>query len=99
MSRAGDLARLSTKERLQLLRFVTSFAWSDLAVSASERACVHRLVGRLRLTPEEGREVEAWLQSPPLEDDVDPTDIPHEHRRLFLDAVREMVESDGDVSP
>ena len=99
MTRAADLARLSPKERLQLLRFVTSFAWSDLDVTAGERAYVHRLVSRLHLTPEEALEVEGWLKLPPSEDDVDPTTIPREHRRLFLDAVREMVGADGEASP
>lgn len=98
MTRAKELARLSSSERLQLLRFVTSFAWSDLAITAGERAYVHRLVERLHLAPEEVQRVEGWLKSPPPEDEVDPTTIPREHRQIFLDAVREMVEADGDVS-
>ena len=99
MTRAQDLARLSPVERLQLLRFVTSTAWSDLAVRDGERAYVHRLVSRLHLTPEEALQVEGWLKSPPNEDDVDPTTIPHEHRTLFLDAIREMLVADGEASP
>lgn len=98
MTRAEELSRLSPRERLQLLRFVTSLAWSDLAITAGERAYVYRLVSRLRLTAEEAREVEGWLRVPPPEDDVDPTAIRHEHRRLFIDTLREMVESDGEVS-
>ena len=98
MTRAEELSRLSPRERLQLLRFVTSVAWSDLAVTAGERAYVHRLVSRLRLTVEEAREVEGWLKVPPSEDDVDPTAIPSEHRLLFIDTLREMIASDGEVS-
>jgi uncharacterized tellurite resistance protein B-like protein len=98
MTRAEELSRLSPRERLQLLRFVTSLAWSDLAITAGERAYVQRLVSRLRLTAEEAREVEGWLKVPPSEDDVDPTTIPSEHRMLFIDTLREMVESDGEVS-
>jgi uncharacterized tellurite resistance protein B-like protein len=99
MTRAKDLSRLNPSERLKLLRFVTSCAWSDLDVTAGERAYVHRLVSRLHITPEEALEVEGWLKFPPNEDDVDPTTIPHEHRQLFLDAVREMVGADGEASP
>jgi uncharacterized tellurite resistance protein B-like protein len=99
MTRAQDLARLSPAERLRLLRFVTAIAWSDLAVRDGERAYVHRLVSRLHLTPEEALQVEGWLKSPPNEDEVDPTTIPHEHRSLFLDAVREMLAADGNASP
>jgi hypothetical protein len=99
MTRAEDLARLNPAERLRLLRFVISFAWSDLTITAGERAYVHRLVSRLRLTPEEAVQVDGWLQRPPSEDEVDPATIPHEHRQVFLDAVREMIASDGDTTP
>jgi hypothetical protein len=99
MAPAEDLARLSPTERMRLLRFVASFAWSDLTITAGERAFLHRLVSRVRLTPEEARQVEGWLQSPPTEDEVDPATIPREHRALFLDAVREMIASDGDTTP
>lgn len=99
MAATSDLDSLSRGERLQLLRFVTSFAWADLEISPEERAFVHRLVARLRLDPEEAREVEGWLRVPPPPDDVDPASVPHEHRQVFLDVVREMVGSDGAITP
>jgi uncharacterized tellurite resistance protein B-like protein len=99
MTSISNLDRLSRGERMQLLRFVTSFAWADLTISAGERAYVHRLVSRLHLDPEEARSVEGWLQVPPAPDDVDPTDVPPEHRQLFISAVRQMVEADGEISP
>jgi hypothetical protein len=49
-----------------------------------------------RLSPHERLQL---LKLPPNEDDVDPTAIPHEHRLLFLAAVREMSGAGGDVSP
>ncbi len=82
MTRNEDLARLDPTERLRLLRFVTSVAWSDLKITAGERAYVLRLVSCLHLTPEEAVKVEGWLKSPPNEDEVDPTTIPRQHRRL-----------------
>jgi uncharacterized tellurite resistance protein B-like protein len=99
MTRNEDLARLDPGERLRLLRFVTSLAWSDLTIRAGERAYIHRLVSRLHLTPEEAVKVEGWLNAPPTEEEVDPTTIPHEHRQIFLEAVREMMEADGETSP
>jgi uncharacterized tellurite resistance protein B-like protein len=89
---------LSSKERLQLLRFVTSFAWADLEVSSAERTFIHRLVSRLELNPEETRRVEAWMKVPPPPDDIDPTTVPREHRQLLLTLVREIMEADGEVS-
>jgi uncharacterized tellurite resistance protein B-like protein len=93
------LEALSGSERLQLLRFVTSFAWADLTISPGERAFVHALVSRLHLAPEEAIAVEGWLRVPPPPDEVDPTEVPREHRQLFLDTVREMIKADGAVSP
>jgi uncharacterized tellurite resistance protein B-like protein len=98
VTRPSDLNALDRGERLQLLRFVTSFAWADLEVSAAERAFIHRLVARLNLAPEEAEKVEGWIKVPPPEESVDPTTVPHEHRQVFLATVREMVEADGDVS-
>ena len=99
MAPTRALEALNRGERMQLLRFVTSFAWADLSISVAERAFVHRLVSRLHLAPEEAREAEGWLNVPPPPDDIDPTTVPHEHRQVFIDVVREMVEADGDVSP
>lgn len=96
---AAQFERLSRAERLQLLRFVTSFVWADLSVNDDERALVTRLVLRLKLDPEEARQVEDWLRVPPLPDSVDPAAVPPAHRQLVLDAVRAVVEADGKVSP
>ena len=98
MTLPANLNELSRSERLQLLRFVTSFAWADLEVTSAERAFIHRLVSRLHLDPEEARQVEGWMKVPPPPDDIDPTTVPHEHRLLLLTVVREMMEADGDIS-
>ena len=99
MTRSEDFAKLGPAERLKLLQFVTSVAWSDLAITAGELAYIHRLVARLHLRPGEAREVEQWLKTPPRPEDVDPTTIPRDHRQIFLGAVRELVEADGGASP
>ena len=98
MTLPSNLNELSRAERLQLLRFVTSFAWADLSVSEAERAFIHSLVNRLHLDAEESRQVEEWIKVPPPPDEVDPTRVLHEHRQIFIATVREMVEADGDVS-
>jgi hypothetical protein len=95
MTRVDELNQLTRGERRHLLQFVTSFAWADLEVSPREIAFVHGLVSRLHLSAEEALEVSGWLKTPPSADDVDPTEIPKRHRQLFIEVVREMVESDG----
>jgi hypothetical protein len=91
------LDSLDREDRLQLMRFVCSFAWADLEVTSEERDFIVQLVDRLELDEEERKEVAQWLEVPPPADDLDPADIPREHRELFLDAARAMIISDGDV--
>jgi uncharacterized tellurite resistance protein B-like protein len=93
------LADLSKQDRLRLLRFVCSFAWTDLEVSAEERRYAMKLASRLRLSPKEKRQVEQWLERPPAPEEVDPFDVPHEHRALFVKALQQVAETDGAVTP
>jgi hypothetical protein len=91
------LEALNREDRLQLMRFVCSFAWADLEVTPLERDFIVKMVDKLDLDDEERDQVEQWLEVPPRADDLDPADIPREHRQLFLDAARAMILSDGDV--
>ncbi len=92
------LEDLSREERLRLMRFVCSYAWADLHVAREERDFVARLVERLELDEEERAQVGRWLEVPPRPEDVDPNEVPRQHRSLFLTAVREMIEADGEVA-
>jgi uncharacterized membrane protein YebE (DUF533 family) len=89
------LRDLDREDRLQLMKFVCSFAWADLEVKDSERAFIGRLMRRLELGPEEKAMVESWLEVPPPPEEVDPTDIPRGHRDLFIQAARAMILADG----
>ncbi len=92
------LEQLDRGERLQLMKFVCSFAWADLEIRPEEREFVGRLIQRLKLDPDEARQVEGWLKLPPRPESVDPTRIPAEHRRLFLAEIEGVIEADGDVA-
>jgi len=91
------LDALNREDRLQLMRFVCSFAWADLEITEREREFIVKMVIRLGLDDEEQDQVVQWLEVPPRADDLDPADIPAEHRQLFLDAAKAMVLSDGNV--
>jgi uncharacterized membrane protein YebE (DUF533 family) len=91
------LDALNREDRLQLMRFVCSFAWADLEVSDQEREFIVKMVIRLGLNEEEQDQVAQWLEVPPRADELDPADIPREHRKLFLDAAKAMILSDGTV--
>ena len=88
-------SKLDREDRLRLMKFVCSFAWADLEIRDEERAFVKRLMKRLELTPSEKKEVEGWLEVPPPAEEVDPAEVPREHRQLFVDTARAMIASDG----
>jgi len=92
------LDALNREDRLQLMRFVCSFAWADLEISKEEREFILTMVIRLGLDAEEQEQVAQWLEVPPRADELDPADIPREHRQLFLDAAKAMIMSDGNVN-
>lgn len=89
------LKELESEDRLTLMRFVCSFAWADLEIAPGERALVAQLMEQLELDEEEKEMVADWLSYPPAPEDVDPTQIPYEHRSLFLKAIEQMVAADG----
>jgi hypothetical protein len=86
-------------ERMNLLKFVCSFVWTDLRVTQAERDLVMRIAGYLHLTDDEVQQVKKWLAVPPREEEVDPTTVPRKHRELFLEAAKLAVEADGRVVP
>jgi uncharacterized tellurite resistance protein B-like protein len=89
---------MSPEDRLQLMKFVCSFAWADLRIGQEERDFVHRMVRRLHLSPEEAQLVEGWLQHPPPPDEVDPMLVPPEHRKIFLESALAMTAADGHIT-
>lgn len=91
--------KLDSAERMHLMRFVTSFAWTDLKVSQAERDLVMRITGRLGLTDAECKQVAAWLKVPPDIEDLDPASVPRAHRELFLRAAELVAKADGRVVP
>ncbi|MFT4841867.1 MAG: putative tellurite resistance protein B-like protein [Planctomycetota bacterium] len=88
---------LSPSERMNLMKFVCSFAWTDLNVSQSERDLVMRISGNLQLTDAEAQRVKDWLDVPPPAEEVDPTSVPPAHRQLFLTTLEMVVQADGKV--
>lgn len=93
------LKTLDREERMQLMKFVCSFAWADLEVQDEERNFVRKMIDRLELDEDEIAQVDRWLEVPPAPEEVDPAGIPREHRQLFIDAARAMVVVDGRVDP
>jgi uncharacterized tellurite resistance protein B-like protein len=88
---------LSREERLLLLRFVCAFAWTDLAVTEKERRFVQRLVERFELQGDDAKIVQEWLHTAPAAGSVDPDQVPAEHRRAFVEALRAVIYADGKV--
>lgn len=89
--------QLSREDRLLLLRFVCAFAWTDLEIKEGERKFVERLMTRLQLSPEDRMEVEGYLHVAPSPESTNPKLVPVAHRRVFIEAIRALIYSDGDV--
>lgn len=90
---------LSREDRLLLVKFVCAYAWTDLEIQEGERRFVERLIGRLALDEQDRREAEQWLHVAPSPSEVDPSLVPAEHRRAFVEAVRAVMYADGNVDP
>lgn len=88
------LETLDKPERMRLMRFICSFAWADFEVQSPERKFIEKIMKQLHLGKSEKAQVTAWLESPPDPDDVDPTEIPREHRKLFLKTVEQLLTTD-----
>jgi hypothetical protein len=88
------LASLTRRERLQLVKFVCAAIWADLEVSRSEKTFILSLALRLGLPDDETEQVREWLEKPPPPEEVDPAQIPLEHRSLFLSAIQEAMAVD-----
>ena len=92
------LQDLEPQDRMQLMKFVCSFAWADLEIHPSERGFIERMVQKLELDVEERQQVDRWLEIPPHPHEVDPTQISLEHRKTFVESIIGIIESDGVVS-
>lgn len=92
------LDQLNRDERLRLMQFICSFAWADLQIRPEERSFVARMIGRLELDDVERRQVQEWLKTPPSPEGVDPTSIPLEHRRTFVESIEGIISADGEIS-
>src|SRR5512143_920438 len=91
--------RLGHDDRIRLMKFLCSFAWADLRVHEKEKIFIRKMVKKLSLDEAEARAVEGWLKVPPPADEVDPQDIPPEHKKIFLESARAIVLADGEVDP
>jgi hypothetical protein len=91
--------KMNAADRMNLLRFVCSFAWTDLRIAQQERDLVMRIAGNLGLTDSEAAQVAAWLKTPPNIDDLDPASISKAHRELFVQAAELAIKADGRVVP
>src|SRR5262245_1464964 len=89
-----SLGSLTRHERLQLMKFACAAVWADLEVSRSEKSYILSLALHLGLSEAETEQVRGWLEAPPPPEEVDPAEVPREHRRLFLDAMEQVVAAD-----
>ncbi len=94
------MAALDRATKLQLIRFSCSFAWADLHVHPAERKLILDLMEQLEITePADRQAILRWLKAPPPVDELDPLEIPKEHRDLFIRECEEVIRADGVIRP
>lgn len=93
------MRELDKADRLRLLKFVCSFAWTDLRVTDSERNVIRLLATAHGLDEQETAQVNGWLEVPPRAEELDPASIPRHHRERFLECARLIIVADGQVAP
>lgn len=83
-------------EKLQLLRFASSFLWADLEVANSERAFMLELANELDVNESDALAV---LDRPPHADDVDPGRVPRSLAATVRTIALRAIAADGRVEP
>ena len=83
-------------EKLQLLRFASSFLWADLEVANSERTFMLELATELDVDEADAL---ALLERPPCADDVDPSRIPVSLAASVREVALRAIAADGRVAP
>jgi uncharacterized tellurite resistance protein B-like protein len=97
-SMSVTLEDLGSEDRLRLMRFVCTFAWADLEIQDAEQSFVRKLIDQLDFDEEETAQIEGYLKTPPKPEEVDPNDVPVEHRQVFLNLCLQLVGADGVVA-
>jgi hypothetical protein len=86
----------TSEEKLQIMRFICTFAWADLKVVQAERQFIMRFCDTLVLNDDERKEVESWLKHPQHPDDIDPFSLPKHLHEYVLSAAQAISIVDGE---
>ena len=89
---------LTAAERLELMRFLCSFAWADGEVQAQERVLLEQILGGLGLEAEARAKATTWLFSPPDMAGFDFGAIAPGKRQLFLDKAFAVASAHGGIA-
>jgi uncharacterized tellurite resistance protein B-like protein len=93
-----DVDGLTEDERVDLMRFLCSFAWVDGEVQAQERTVLERVLGGLGLSTEARAKASAWLFAPPDMEGFDFGAITPDKRGLFIDHAFEVASAHGGLA-
>jgi len=89
---------LTEAERIELMRFMCSFAWADGEVQAGERVVLERVLNSLNLNPDDRAKAETWLSEAPDMTAFDFAAIPAKTRGVFVDHAFEVASADGGLA-
>ncbi len=90
---------LTEAERLDLMRFMCSFAWADGEVQPQERKVLEQVLAGLDLGDDARAQASEWLSEPPDMDGFDFAAIDEDTRSLFIDEAFAVAAADGGLAP
>ena len=86
----------TSEEKMQIMRFICTFAWADLKVVPSEKLMIERFCNTLQLDENQRKEVNSWTKRPIHPEDIDPFSIPDHLKKYILSAAKAISIVDGD---
>lgn len=89
---------LSAGERVELMRFLCSFAWADDEVQDEERVILIKVLDNIGLEPGDRATVLTWLERRPDMTGFDFAAIPRDKRELFLDLAFSVASAHGGLA-
>ena len=89
---------LTSEERVELMRFLCSFAWADDEVQDEERVVLMKVLDNIGLGEDDRTKVLAWLEERPDMTGFDFGSIPQDKRDIFLDLAFSVASAHGGLA-
>ena len=88
---------LTRPERDKLFKILTAAIWADGEAAPEEIDLLTDMILELELSKEEMDQAAALLHARPRLEEIAVEEVPHGHRQLLVNTVRQAVKADGEI--